>query len=124
MYFKELLVSETGDIDSMVSILEGYFENISHDERIDKGYPTKIVWVNCENILDEMNDGTKTRRDSIMKLLPCGYDYVTPEVLEKWGFQRNGEWYLRIPLSDEKEGVDGSDFFFKQNIHDVVFKVS
>lgn len=84
MHFKGLLVSETCDIDSMVSILEGYFENISHDERIDKGYPTKIVWVNCENILDEMNDGdgTKTRRDLIMKLLPCGYDYVTPEVLE------------------------------------------
>ena len=49
---------------------------------------------------------------------------VTPEVLEKWGFQRDGEWYLRIPLSDVKEGVGGSDFFFEQSIHDVIFKVS
>ena len=62
------------------------------------------------------------RLAAVLKILQD--DGVTPEVLEKWGFQRDGEWYLRIPLSDEKEGVEGSDFFFKQNIHDVVFKVS
>ena len=62
------------------------------------------------------------RLAAVMKILQD--DGVTPEVLEHWGFQRDGEWYLRIPLSDVKEGVDGSDFFFEQNIHDVVFKVS
>lgn len=62
------------------------------------------------------------RLAAVMKILQD--DGVTPEVLEQWGFQRNGEWYLRIPLSDVTEGVDGSDFFFEQNVHDVVFKVS
>ena len=62
------------------------------------------------------------RLAAVMKILQD--DGVTTEVLEQWGFQKNEEWYLRIPLSDVKEGVDGSDFFFEQNIHDVVFKVS
>ena len=62
------------------------------------------------------------RLAAVLKILQD--DGVTPEVLEHWGFKRDGEWYLRIPLSDVKEGVDGSDFFFEQNIHDVVFKVS
>ena len=62
------------------------------------------------------------RLAAVLKILQD--DGVTPEGLEKRGFQRDGEGYLRIPLSDEKEGVEGSDFFFKQNIHDVVFKVS
>ena len=62
------------------------------------------------------------RLAAVMKILQD--DGVTPEVLEQWGFQRDGEWYLRIPLSDVTEGVDGSDFFFEQNVHDVVFKVS
>lgn len=62
------------------------------------------------------------RLAAVLKILQD--DGATPEVLEKWGFQRDGEWCLRVPLSEEKEGVDGSDFFFKQNIHDVIFKVS
>ena len=49
---------------------------------------------------------------------------VTPEIIEKWGFYYKGRQCLKIPVSRTKEGVDGSDFFFKQNIHDVVFKVS
>ena len=62
------------------------------------------------------------RLAAVLKILQD--DGVTPEVLEHWGFKRDREWYLRIPLSDVKEGVDGSDLFFEQNIHDVVFKVS
>ena len=62
------------------------------------------------------------RLAAVLKILQD--DGVTPEVLEHWGFKRDGEWYLRIPLSDVKEGVDGSDFFFEQSIHDVIFKVS
>ena len=49
---------------------------------------------------------------------------VTPEIIEKWGFYYKGRQCLKIPVSRTKEGVDGSDFFFEQNIHDVVFKVS
>ena len=62
------------------------------------------------------------RLAAVMKILQD--DGLTPEVLEHWGFKRDEEWYLRIPLSDVKEGVDGSDFFFEQSIHDVIFKVS
>ena len=62
------------------------------------------------------------RLAAVLKILQD--DGVTPEVLEHWGFKKDGEWYLRIPLSDVKEGGDGSDFFFEQSIHDVIFKVS
>ena len=39
------------------------------------------------------------RLAAVLKILQD--DGVTPEVLEHWGFERNGEWYLRNPYGKE-----------------------
>ena len=62
------------------------------------------------------------RLAAVLKILQD--DGVTPEVLEHWGFKRDGEWYLRIPLSDVKEGVDGSDFLFNTRVYEVIIDLS
>ena len=62
------------------------------------------------------------RLAAVLKILHD--DGVTPEILEHWGFKRDGEWYLRIPLSDVKEGVDGSDFLFNTRVYEVIIDLS
>ena len=72
--------------------------------------------------LETLEYGEMIRLAAVYKILED--EGVTPEIIEKWGFYYKGRQCLKIPVSRTKEGVDGSDFFFEQNIHDVVFKVS
>lgn len=83
MHFVGLVVSKTGEINEVHNILEGYYEGISNEERRDKGYPSKIVWEDCTDILeDHMEKNEVSKGKAIFELLDFWYDYETPEVLE------------------------------------------
>lgn len=83
MHFVGLVVSETGEINEVHNILEGYYEGISNEERRAKGYPSKMVWNDCTDILeDHMERNEVSKGKAIFALLDFWYDYVTPEVLE------------------------------------------
>lgn len=47
---------------------------------------------------------------------------LTEEVLEKWGVVKQNALCLCIPISKEEE--NRNDFFFKQTIQEVCFKIS
>ena len=72
--------------------------------------------------LETLEYGEMIRLAAVYKILED--EGVTPEIIEKWGFYYKGRQCLKIPVSRTKEGVDGSDFFFEQSIHDVIFRVS
>lgn len=48
---------------------------------------------------------------------------LTPEIIEKWIVIKNGQKYLRILVSNDEE-INKNDFFIKQTIEEVFFKLS
>jgi hypothetical protein len=83
MHFVGLVVSKTGEDNEIHEILEPYHECISTSERLDKGYPTKVVWHEVDEYFKEdMEKKSKTEKEAIMKFLDYGFKYETPETLE------------------------------------------
>ena len=51
---------------------------------------------------------------------------VTPEMIEKWGRinEKDGRMHLVFEVEDITEGVNGSEFYTRRNVHYFSFPVS
>ena len=74
--------------------------------------------------LMEMPYGRMVKAAAILQLIE--EEGVTPEMIEKWGSinEKDGRMYLVFEVEDITEGVNGSEFYTRRNVHYFSFPVS
>ena len=86
-------------------------------------YKCEFTKENFEELM-EMPYGRMVKAAAILQLIE--EEGVTPEMIEKWGRfnEEQGVMYLVFEVEDITEGVNGSEFFTRRNIHYFSFPVS
>lgn len=74
--------------------------------------------------LEVMPYGRMVKAAAIVQLIE--EEGVTPEMIEKWGRinEKDGRMYLVFEVEDITEGVNGSEFYTRRNVHYFSFPVS
>ena len=86
-------------------------------------YKREFTKKNFEELM-EMPYGRMVKAAAILQLIE--EEGVTPEMIEKWGRfnEEKGVMYLVFEVEDITEGVNGSEFYTRRNVHYFSFPVS
>ena len=86
-------------------------------------YKREFTKENFEELM-EMPYGRMVKAAAIVQLIE--EEGVTPEMIEKWGRfdEEEGIMYLVFEAEDITEGVNGSEFYTRRNVHYFSFPVS
>ncbi len=86
-------------------------------------YKREFTKENFEELM-ELPYGRMVKAAAILQLIE--EEGVTPEMIEKWGRfnEEEGVMYLVFEVEDITEGVNGSEFYTRRNVHYFSFPVS
>lgn len=119
-FFEQNSIRKKQDVSCMIRIM--------HDTlRVNGGvfmrYKREFTKENFEELM-EMPYGRMVKAAAIVQLIE--EEGVTPEMIEKWGRinERDGRMHLVFEVEDITEGVNGSEFYTRRNVHYFSFPVS
>ena len=83
MNYNAFVISKTGTVEEVKSIMMMYFKYTSTIVRTYNGYPSKIVWSGLNSSLaDWVYKFELSEQETLLRLLADGYIFETPENLE------------------------------------------
>lgn len=119
-FFEQNSIRKKQDVSCMIRIM--------HDTlRVNGGvfmrYKREFTKENFEELM-EMPYGRMVKAAAIVQLIE--EEGVTPEMIEKWGRinEKDGRMHLVFEVEDITEGVNGSEFYTRRNVHYFSFPVS
>lgn len=119
-FFEQNSIRKKQDVSCMIRIM--------HDTlRVNGGvfmrYKREFTKENFEELM-EMPYGRMVKAAAIVQLIE--EEGVTSEMIEKWGRinEKDGRMHLVFEVEDITEGVNGSEFYTRRNVHYFSFPVS
>ena len=119
-FFEQNSIRKKQDVSCIIRIM--------HDTlRVNGGvfmrYKREFTKENFEELM-EMPYGRMVKAAAIVQLIE--EEGVTPEMIEKWGRinEKDGRMHLVFEVEDITEGVNGSEFYTRRNVHYFSFPVS
>ena len=119
-FFEQNSIRKKQDVSCMIRIM--------HDTlRVNGGvfmrYKREFTKENFEELM-EMPYGRMVKAAAIVQLIE--EEGVTTEMIEKWGRinEKDGRMQLVFEVEDITEGVNGSEFYTRRNVHYFSFPVS
>ena len=119
-FFEQNSIRKKQDVSCMIRITH---DTLKVNGGVFMRYKREFTRKNFKELM-EMPYGRMVKAAAILQLIE--EEGVTPEMIEKWGSinEKDGRMYLVFEVEDITEGVNGSEFYTRRNVHYFSFPVS